>query len=184
MATSDALLTAEQFAVFPDSDKMLELVCGRIVSMDLPGCRHGYVCTNIVCELAEYVDIERIGTALCRSGIVTHRNPDSVRGPDVSYYSFKRIPRGEIPDGYPTAPPELIFEVVSQHDVLEHLHAKMPEYLAAGVEHACIVDPDDETVTIYSSNRRVVRLETDAVFTLPDLLPNFAVPIARFFHAQ
>jgi len=29
-----------------------------------------------------------------------------------------------------------------------------------------------------------VKLEGDALFTLPELLPNFAVPIARFFHAQ
>jgi hypothetical protein len=46
------------------------------------------------------------------SGVVTEHEPDTVRGADVAYYSYERIPRGPLPRGrYLTVMPELVFEV-------------------------------------------------------------------------
>ena len=39
------------------------------------------------------------------SGIITRRNPDSVRGADVFYISFIRMPRGTLPQSYLDVPP-------------------------------------------------------------------------------
>ncbi|MCE9605623.1 MAG: Uma2 family endonuclease [Planctomycetia bacterium] len=185
MATTNALLTAEEFAQLGSDQGPMELVRGQIMMMNVPGARHGYVCFNIAFELGDYLRKNPIGRVFCNdAGFVTHRDPDSVRGPDVSFYSFSRLPKGEVPKGYPAQPPELVFEVKSPSDTWKELHTKNGEYIQAGVAIVCIVDPEDEIVTIYSSDRSDVRLEGDAVFALPDLLPNFAVPIQRFFHAS
>lgn len=183
MVMNDALLTAEQFAVLPETNRLTELVCGRIVSTDLPGFRHGLVCTNIAFQLGEYVGKERIGTTVLRSGVVTRRNPDSVRGPDVSYYSFNRIPPGEIPAGYPAQPPELVFEVKSPCDNWDDLLAKKAEYLRAGVVTVCVANPEDETASVFSAYRKDAWLDQTALLTLPELLPGLAIPVSRFFHA-
>ena len=32
------------------------------------------------------------------SGVITERGPDTVRGADVCFYSFVRVPKGPLPD--------------------------------------------------------------------------------------
>lgn len=185
MATTDALLTAEEFARLGDLGRPMELVLGHVVMMNMPGSGHGLVCSNINFELRDYLRSHPFGRAFCNdTGVVTHRDPDSVRGADVSFYSFSRLPKGNVPTGYATQPPELVFEVKSPSDTWKDLLTKTAEYLQAGVVNVCVVDPENETVTIYYANKPDVKLEGDAVLMLPELLPNFAVPIARFFHAQ
>lgn len=185
MATTDALMTAEEFARIGDVGRPMELVLGHIVMMNVPNYRHGAVSSRISRHLGNFVEEHDLGTVLSNdAGVVTHRDPDSVRGPDVSYFSFARMPKGFEPQAYPAQPPELVFEVKSPSNTWKDLLSKTAEYLQAGVVNVCVVDPENETVTIYFANRPDIKLEGDAVFSLPDLLPNFAVPIARFFHAQ
>jgi len=53
------------------------------------------------------------GSAVVATGIVTERGPDTVRGPDVSYWSAARLPFDLIPVGYPEIAPDLCVEVLS-----------------------------------------------------------------------
>jgi len=185
MATTNALLTAEEFARISPTEGPMELVRGQVVMMNMPNYRHGIVCSRIARCVGNFVDEQDLGNVPTNdSGVVTQRNPDSVRGADVAYYSYSRMPKGVEPQAYASQPPELVFEVKSPSDTWKELQAKMAEYLAAGVECVCIVDPDDESVTVYSGSRHVVRLEGDATFTVPDIIPNFAVPIRRFFRSR
>lgn len=46
------------------------------------------------------------------SGVVLERNPDTVRGPDVAYWSRKRMPEPRR-KGWMDVPPDLILEVLS-----------------------------------------------------------------------
>jgi Uma2 family endonuclease len=90
MATvAEKLLTAEEFARLPDPGYPTELVDGRIVEMPSPGSRHGQICNKIGRLLGNFAEEGDIGHVLNNdSGIITERGPDSVRGPDVAYYSF------------------------------------------------------------------------------------------------
>lgn len=185
MATTNALLTAEEFARISPAEGPMELVRGQVVMMNMPNYRHGAVCSRVARVLGNFVEDNGLGTVISNdSGIVTRRNPDSVRGADVAFYSYARMPKGVEPQSYAPQLPELVLEVKSPSDTWKDILTKTAEYLQAGVTNVCVVDPDNETVTIYYANQHDVKLEGDAVFTLPDLLPNFAVPIARFFHAQ
>src|SRR3990170_4699565 len=105
------LLTAEEFRVLPDRGERRELRRGDVVIMNLPGFRHGEVCSNIHHYLETFVRQQQLGRTLTNdSGIITARNPDTVRGADVSYYSYSRVPKGQSPIGYAGAPPEIVFE--------------------------------------------------------------------------
>lgn len=183
MATTTELLTAEQYFLLPDSGAPTELVQGHVIMMMNPGARHGYVCVNIVFELRDFLRSHDLGQVFSNdSGVVTQRGPDTVRGPDVAFFSYERMKKGEIPTGYPKAMPELVFEVKSPSDRWQEIHRKIGEYLTAGVQTVCIVDPETETVDTFDADKRQATFRIDDTLTL-DVLPGFAVPVRKLFHA-
>src|SRR5436309_15547944 len=142
----EKLLTAEEFRRLPDDGRKKELVRGRVVYMNVPAPRHGYICANVVGILRPFVIERRLGRVMSNdSGVVTEHDPDTVRGADVAYYSFDRLPPGPLPEGYLDAVPELVFEVRSPTDRPGNILAKVVEYFAAGVSAVCVLDPGPQT---------------------------------------
>ena len=63
------------------------------------------------------------------------------------------------------------------------MFAKVGDYLGIGVPAVVVLAPDSRTASVYR-NRPGTPQEIYHVadtLTLPDVLPGFAVPIARFF---
>jgi Uma2 family endonuclease len=182
MATAEALLTAEEFGLLPDNGQPCELVRGRIIPLNMPYPRHGQICVQVAYLLRRFLENQDIGHVISNdSGVVTERDPDSVRGADVAFYSYARVPKGPLPKGYLSVAPELVFEVRSPTDRWGEMLAKVAEYLGAGVTMVCVLDPVPETVHIYAAEHppRVLAAEED--FTLPEILGDFRVPVHRFF---
>jgi Uma2 family endonuclease len=176
------LLTAEQFRQLPDNGQPRELVRGRVVPMNVPAPLHGYVCGNVIGILRDFVLKHDLGRVMGNdSGVVTERDPDTVRGADVSYYSFLRLPKGPLPEGYLSVAPELVFEVRSPADRWKKVLAKVAEYLNAGVAVVCVLDAPTRTAHVYSEDEptRVVQADQDLV--LQDVLPGFRSPVRSFF---
>ena len=66
---------------------------------------------------ATYAEEHDLGRVMSNdSGIITERDPDTVRGADVAYYSYARLPKGPLPAGYGPEVPELVIEVRSSGD--------------------------------------------------------------------
>jgi Uma2 family endonuclease len=103
-----------------------------------------------------------------------------VRGPDVAFYSYSRVPRGPLPTGYWSSP-ELVFEVRSPSDRWKAITVKAGEYLAAGVLVVCVLDPDTRTICIYTENDSPSKKTEDDELTLPEVFPDFRVPVRQFF---
>lgn len=185
MATVDrqaSLLTAEEFAKRPDSGMDEELVRGVVVMSPMPNRRHGYVCGWVVHLLWRYLEDHPIGRAFGNdSAIVTRRGPDSVRGADVAYYSFERLPADVDLVPYGPEVPELVFEVLSPSDRWPRAIAKAVEYLDAGVSTVVILDPDERTAHVFKDHRAPVALNADDVLRLESILPGFEVVVGRLF---
>lgn len=180
-AQTDPLFTAEQYADLPDDGRVTELVRGKVVEMSRPVSDHGYYCGNIGGILREHVRTRDLGRMVCNdSGVVTERTPDSVRGPDVAFYSYERVPKGPLPKGYWPAP-ELVFEVRSPSDRMSDLYAKVSEYIKAGVKVVCLVDPDKATVMVYPGEEFPRLLGANDELTLPEVLPDFRIPVRQLF---
>src|SRR5437870_40030 len=118
IASRHALMTAEEFAARPDPDdgSKEELVRGVIVMTPPPGFAHGKCQTGIIYLLCDHVRRRKLGHVVVETGLVTERDPDTVRGPDVSYWSKERLPLDETPTGYPDVPADLCVEVLSPND--------------------------------------------------------------------
>lgn len=182
MATTETLLTAEEYALLEDDGCPSELVRGRIVRMNVPNFFHGKHCSRINRLLGNYVEEHDLGHVLCNdAGVITERDPDTVRGPDVSFYSYSRIPKDADPAGYPSVAPEVVFEVRSPGDRWPKILAKVSEYLDAGVLVVYVVDPASKTVTLFDTDQPGLRLDDDDELTFPEPLAGLRFPVKRLF---
>jgi Uma2 family endonuclease len=183
MAIAEALLTAEEFWLLANNGQPLELVRGRIVPMNMPAPRHGQICSKIDRIVGNFAEDHDKGHVVTNdSGVVTERNPDTVRGADVAFYSYDKVPRGPLPEGYLPVVPDLAFEVKSPGDSWPEIEAKVEEYLKAGVLVVCVFDPGTQTAHVYYADKPKRVFQADDDLVLPEILGNdFRVPVRRFF---
>lgn len=181
-ATAAALLTAEEYGQLPDNGQPTELVRGTIVSLNMPYPRHGQICGKIACIVGAFVDAHGLGHLLTNdAGVITARGPDTVRGPDLSFYSFARLPRGPLPPRYLDVVPELVFEVRSPGDRWARILAKVAEFLDSGVQVACVLDDITSSARLFYPDEGVRIVGADEELSFPEQLGDFRTPLRRFF---
>jgi Uma2 family endonuclease len=180
---AQTLLTAEEFAQRPDpaDGSQEELVRGVVITMLQPGFDHGLVQGRVYGLLDQHVRPRRVGRVTIESGVITERDPDTVRGPDVAYWSAERVPLDQRPRGYPDATADICVEVLSPSNRAAQMDDKVREYLDRGVRLVWVVDPDERTVTVHAPSLEPQELaETDAL-TGGNVLPEFQVRVAELF---
>lgn len=175
------LLSVEEFRTMPDLGPC-ELVRGKVVLMNPPGWRHGYIAGRITHSLVGFLDEHDIGRwSGLDCGVITEHDPDSVRGADVCFYSYERLPRDVEPDDYPELPPEIIWEVLSPGNRWKDILAKVSEYLEAGVMQVCIVDPKRRCLVTYYPDRPEETIGEEGVWRAEDILPGFELAVKKVF---
>jgi len=181
MPTS-ALITAEAFAEMPGS-RHSELVRGRPVPVNPANPHHGRMALRVGARLLAYVEPRRLGSVMVEAGFTLARNPDTVRGPDVS---FVRAGRPDFPPrkGFAPGAPDLAVEVVSPDNTMAQLMVKAAEYLAAGTELVWIVDYDDATVRVLRPDAEPVTLRIGDALDGGATVAGFTLPLAELFAAD
>lgn len=184
MATTDVLFTAEEYLRLPESGSPTELVRGRIVPLNVPNFRHGKLCARLATLLTCYAEERQLGHVLSNdAGVVTEREPDTVRGPDVSVYSYARVPKGADPAGYPDAVPEVAIEVRSPTDRWPKVLEKVSEYLNAGIDLVYVVDAQSQSVFPYTAEQPRRPLSGDDELTFPAPLDGLRFTARRLFES-
>jgi Uma2 family endonuclease len=179
--TAVKLLTAEEFAE-RYADRRFELVRGKPVETPMPNMRHGKICSTFNRLLGNFVEEHDIGHVMSNDSFVkVESDPDTVRGPDVLFVSYERLPKGPVPDGLLDVIPELAVEVVSPTNLWTGLFGKVGEYLKAGVKVVVILDPKSETASVYRPGVVQDVLRRGDTLTVPEVLPGFSVPVAKLF---
>ena len=184
MATVEKkLLTAEEFYDLPDpgDGSKQELVRGEVISMAAPGFEHGEVQGNVHFAIKLFLKSNKLGRVVVESGVVTERGPDSVRGPDVSYYSAARLPLDKRVVKYADLPPDLCVEVVSPSNTKRYLGEKLREYFFVGVREVWIVDPNSRSVAVHSDPGTCKTLGENDTLDGGSVLPGFSCPVADLF---
>ena len=175
------LSTVEEYGRLENDGRLTELVRGRIVEMNRPFTSHGFYVYRVILLLGQFVDQHKLGRIVAGdAGVVTQHDPDTVRGPDVAYYSYQRMPSGPLPDGYWSVSPELVIEIRSQSDRWKDILQKVAEYLSANVLIVAVIDPERQQVHLYSDSETTTLVATD-LLSFPDVLPGFEAVVARLF---
>jgi len=181
-ATLSKLITADEFMEMPDPEdgSQQELVRGKVVDMPLPQGPHGFVCSKINRLIGNYSDAKRLGHVLSNdTGVILDRHPDTVRGPDVAFWSFARLPR--IPKGYIEIAPDLAVEVVSPGNSQRKLLEKVKDYFFGGTRRVWAIYPEDRMVTIFHSPIEAKFLNEQDDLDGEDVLPGFRCKVADLF---
>jgi Uma2 family endonuclease len=185
LAVRKRLMTAAEYVRLPDDGQHKELVRGRVEVMNMPTPRHGWHCFRAAQLLDAYARARKAGRVITNdSGVITERDPDTVRGADVAFYSYKRVAKGKLPKGYFPAPAEVVFEIRAATDRMSKLLKRIAEFLAAGVGVVGLIDPDSETITIFAGEAPPRLLGKTETLELGKLLPGFRVPVSKFFEEE
>ncbi len=159
-----------------------ELVKGELIEMAPAGARHGGIANQIAFLLTTHVNPRRLGRVFAaETGFRIHREPDTVRAPDVAFITMERLPSGELPAGYMDVAPDLVVEVVSPSDSAAYVQAKVEDWLRAGVRLILVAYPDTRSVAVYHSMREATLLTIDDTLEGGPVLPDFACQVRELF---
>jgi Uma2 family endonuclease len=175
-------ITAEEFFLMPgDPNGHQELVRGEVITMCRPGFRHGLIQGRVYQKLNDFASAHHLGRVTVDSGLITERGPDSVRGPDVAYWSFERLPADQEPVGYPDVAADLCVEILSPNDRPGETKRKIREYFARGVRMVWVIDPEDRAVRVHRSPDEAQMPYESATLGGDDVLPGFTCRVADLF---
>ncbi len=181
MPTLEKAITIEQFEQFeqlPENrDRLLELINGEI-SEKMSTEERGLLSGNVITFLNNFVKPRRLG----RVGTeVRHRQENDTRNsrlPDVSFTSAQRplVKKGSVSHF-----PDLAIEIKSPDDSIRKLREKVEFYLQNGVALVWLIYPEQQMVEVYSLDGDAEILLTGDVVTGGEVLPEFAMPVAKIF---
>ncbi|HEX5103439.1 MAG TPA: Uma2 family endonuclease [Pirellulaceae bacterium] len=182
MSGANSLLTAAEFSRMADPGHPQELVRGIVVNMPPPKPRHGKICGRIIAHLVAYCDASDLGHVLGNdSGVVTEQDPDTVRGPDVTFIGYAKLPRDADLDDYVEIAPDAVFEVRSPSDGWSKILRMVAEYLQLGVLAVYVFDSEMEQVHCYYPDKPEQILTAADELAGVGPLAGFRVPVAKFF---
>jgi Uma2 family endonuclease len=176
-----SLITAEAFAGM-SFDVPTELVRGEILELPMPDQIHGAVCGNVYLLIAIWARAAQAGIATTNdSQFVTERGPDSVRGPDVCYFTRDRLPGGRLPHGVCEAVPNLCVEVLSPSDRWRDVHNKINEYLSRGVDEVWVINPRRRTLEVFRQDESPRTYAESDELKSAVLEPGFSCRVSELF---
>jgi Uma2 family endonuclease len=181
--TSVTLLSADEF-VAQYSRQRVELDKGRIQVLPMPGAYHGQVYALLARLIGNHVAEHNLGRVMSNDTFIqTLAKPDSVRGADLLFVSYDRLPRdARVPDGVLRVAPELVVEVRSPSDRWPDTIIKVGEYLNMGVKLIVVLDMPTASASLFrDQDHWCQHLDNGDEMDLSEVLPGFRVPVRRLF---
>lgn len=183
--TATSPMTAEEFfdwANRPENaGNRFELDDGEVIEMPSPGEIHAMVCWYVITLLTDYVRRRGAGQILTNDcGLVVKRKPDTVRGPDVMFFSETRTLAQAVP-GHFERVPTLIVEVMSPSDTLRQITKRVRQYLTREVPLVWVIDPPERVVYVHTPNGFTRDLDDTDELTGNGVLPDFRCRVADLF---
>src|SRR3954454_6907189 len=115
LAAPPPLMTVEEFTA-RYANVPAELVKGVVKEYPMAGLNHGKICLLIGRLIGNHVEAQDLGHVMSNDSWV-RTGPDTVRGGDVLFHSYERLPKGApVPDGMHSLAPDLVIEVKSPTD--------------------------------------------------------------------
>ena len=176
------LVTAEELEQMGEQDFGFELVRGELVPVSPAGEEHGRLVMRLAARLATFVEAHGLGVVYAaETGFVLARNPDTVRGPDVSFVRRERFRQVGGRRGFVPGAPDLAVEVRSPDNTLAELAVKAADYLSGGARLVWIVDPRRQRVYVHRPGRKVEALSLGDALDGGEVISGFRLPLSDLF---
>lgn len=162
------------------SGGLCELVDGTLVDKAM-GWQEAVLAAYLVELIAGFARRHNLGLVTGPDGFVRLLGT-FVRGPDVAFVSWKRLPEGRLPEqSIPDCVPDLVVEVLSLGNTLGEMSRKRREYFHAGVGLVWMVDPRERTVAVFTGLTDYIILDESQTLSGGDVLPGLEIPLAELF---
>jgi len=187
------LLTADDLWRLDHKKYRGELVRGVFHEEMPPGARHGEIMVALGAHLYNFVRPRKLGrVAGADVGVWLERDPDTVRGPDVAYFSAEKMPLDVEVVGYAECVPDLVGEVGSPRDSRSKRAERAAMWLSFGARLVWIVHPETKTVDVYrldtismaattAQPEPAATLTDDDTLNGEDVLPGFTCRLTDIF---
>jgi len=173
-------MTADELFDLSDSPYRHELIKGELLTMPLPGAKHGVVTMNLSTPLDVYVRANKLGVVLAaETGFLLERNPDTVLGPDIAFIRRERFT--SVPEKHFDLAPDLVVEVSSPSQTRPKTERKAARWLEYGVLEVWLVDSNRRTVDVRRATGNNQQLREGEVLTGGDIVPGFKIPLSEIF---
>lgn len=178
MATTpigEKLLTADEFLQLCQRRLIKgELVKGVIHETMPAGGEHSEVAMAFGTAMTSYVRPNRLGRiAGSDAGVILGRDPDTVREPDIAYFSAETLPLDVKARGYYEVVPDLVVEIVSSNDSPQYVAERAAMWLSHGVRLVWAVYPVARTVAAHPSKGPALIYTEDDELDGGAVLPDF-----------
>jgi Uma2 family endonuclease len=175
-------LTIEEFLALPDTEPPSEFIRGEVIQKVAPSPKHAFLVLRIGKALLDYLDETREAVAFTEARHVSYEG-DRVFLPDIHVTVADRVPRG--PQAWTRGPlaviPDFAVEVLSPDDRPGRVLDRITFYLQVGVKLIWIVDPDDETVTVYREGQPPTTVLPPAKLDAEPVLRAFSLDLGDLF---
>jgi Uma2 family endonuclease len=180
MATTTGQITWQAFEELPDVDGFhREVVEGELIV--LPPAKSGH---SEIARRAHRALIALESGGLARvymeAGYKLSNNPPTWIQPDVSVLRTERALATDGEDYFVNAP-DLAVEIVSPSETARDLNRKIDLLLAGGSLAVWVIYPEEQEVRVFVPGGTSYIRRINDTLTLPEQLPDFELPVAKFF---
>jgi Uma2 family endonuclease len=159
-------------------DYKIELEDGRLSIVGPSDIVSSEISSILIRLLGNWVYPRRLGRVFDSAGgfIMPDTN---VKAPDVSFVRAARLRQS--PRYFGELVPDLVVEIKSQSDRIKPIETKVLKFIELGAIVGILIDPDEETVTIYRSTGEPTVLGNGDILTLAELFPGWELPVSELW---
>ena len=159
-------------------DYQIELEDGRISIVGPSDIVSSEISSRLIAFLFAWINPRRLGRVFDSAGgfIMPDTN---VKAPDVSFVRAARLRQS--PRYFGELVPDLVVEIKSQSDRIKPIETKVLKFIELGATLGILIDPDEETVTIYRSTGEPTVLGNGDILTLAELFRGWELPVSELW---
>ena len=159
-------------------DYQIELEDGRLSIVGPSDLVSSEISSILIGLLGNWVYPRRLGRVFDSAGgfIMPDTN---VKAPDVSFVRAARLRQS--PRYFGELVPDLVVEIKSLSDRIKLIETKVLKFIELGAIVGILIDPDEETVTIYRSTGEPTVLGNGDILTVAELFPGWELPVSELW---
>lgn len=159
-------------------DYKIELEDGRLSIVGPSDIVSSEISSRLIAFLFAWINPRRLGRVFDSAGgfIMPDTN---VKAPDVSFVRAARLRQS--PRYFGELVPDLVVEIKSQSDRIKPIETKVLKFIELGATVGILIDPDEETVTIYRSTGEPTVLGNGDILTVAELFPGWELPVSELW---
>ena len=171
-------ITVDEYFMFPESNRPMELVHGYVRESAMPFGDHQLVVVRLTTLLDAHVRERNLGRVFAPLDVVLNREGGLVVQPDLLFISNERM--SIVPDRVWGAP-DLVVEVASPSTQHRDRTLKLAWYRRYGVKECWLVDPRERQIEVV-----YCEFDTRTMFARDQrieskVLPDFSAPASACF---